>query len=87
MRCVTDFDSPCPGPRAWPRPPNHGHASTPACHGGLLLAGLAVLAIAVLLPVALVAGAIGAGALWWRIRRARRDGTVPQGVRFVIIKR
>jgi hypothetical protein len=55
--------------------------------GGLLLAGLAVLAIAVLLPVALVAGAIGAGALWWRIRRARRDGTVPQGVRFVIIKR
>jgi hypothetical protein len=37
--------------------------------------------------VALVAGAIGAGSLWWRMRRARRDGTAPEGVRFVIIKR
>ncbi|BDG72831.1 hypothetical protein Rmf_27600 [Roseomonas fluvialis] len=53
--------------------------------GGLLLAGLAVLAISILLPVALVAGAIGAGSLWWRMRRARRDGTAPQP--FVIIRR
>jgi hypothetical protein len=55
--------------------------------GGLLLAGLAVLAISILLPVALLAGAIGAGSLWWRMRRARRDGTAPEGVRFVIIRR
>ncbi len=55
--------------------------------GGLLLAGLALLAISILLPVALVAGAIGAGSLWWRIRRARRDGTMPPGARFIIIRR
>ena len=55
--------------------------------GGLLLAGLALLAISILLPVALVAGAIGAGSLWWRLRRARRDGTLPQGARFIIIRR
>ncbi|WP_198371573.1 hypothetical protein [Roseomonas rosulenta] len=55
--------------------------------GGLLLAGLAVLAISILLPIAILAGAIGAGSLWWRMRRARRDGTAPQGVRFVIIRR
>lgn len=55
--------------------------------GGLVLAGLAVLAISVLLPIALVAGAIGTASLWWRMRRARRDGTAPQGVRFVIIRR
>lgn len=55
--------------------------------GGLVLAGLAVLAISILLPVALVAGAISAASLWWRMRRARRDGTAPQGVRFVIIRR
>ncbi len=52
---------------------------------GLLLAGLAVLAIGVLLPVALVAGLIGGGSLWWRMRRAGRDGAQP--VRFVIIRR
>jgi len=55
--------------------------------GGLLLAGLAVLAISILLPVALVAGSIGAASLWWRMRRARRNGTVPQGIRFVVIRR
>lgn len=55
--------------------------------GGLLLAGLALLAISILLPVALVAGTIGAGSLWWRLRRARRDGTMPQGARFIIIRR
>ena len=55
--------------------------------GGLVLAGLAILAIGILLPIALVAGAIGAGSLWWRIRRARRDGTMPPGARFIIIRR
>lgn len=55
--------------------------------GGLLLAGLAVLAISILLPVALVAGSIGAASLWWRMRRARQNGTMPEGVRFVVIRR
>lgn len=56
--------------------------------GGLLLAGLAILAIGILLPIALVAGSIGAASLWWRMRRARRDGTVPpEAVRFVFIRR
>lgn len=54
---------------------------------GLVLAGLAILAIGILLPLAIFAGAIGAGSLWWRARRARRDGTAPQGVRFVVIRR
>jgi hypothetical protein len=54
---------------------------------GLVLAALALLAIGILLPVAIVAGAIGAGALWWRARRARRNGTAPRGIRFVIIRR
>jgi hypothetical protein len=58
-----------------------------AMAGGLLLAGLAVLAIGILVPVLLVAGAIGAGSLWWRMRRARRDGVPPQAVRFVFIRR
>lgn len=55
--------------------------------GGLLLAGLAIVAIGILLPIALVAGSIGAASLWWRMRRARQNGTAPQGVRFVIIRR
>lgn len=56
--------------------------------GALLLAGLAVLAISVLLPVVLMAGLIGGGSLWWRMRRAQRNGTAPpQGVRFVFIRR
>lgn len=58
-----------------------------AAAGGLVLAGLAVLAIGILVPVLLVAGAIGAGSLWWRARRARRDGVPPQAVRFVFIRR
>lgn len=53
---------------------------------GLLLAGLAILAIGILLPVAILAGAIGAGSLWWRARRARRDGTPPPQP-FIIIRR
>jgi hypothetical protein len=54
--------------------------------GGLVLAGLAVLAISILLPVALVAGAVGAASLWWRVRRARRDGT-PLPTPVIIIRR
>jgi hypothetical protein len=54
---------------------------------GLLLAGLALLAIGILLPLAILAGAIGAGSLWWRARRARRDGTAPPQPRFIIIRR
>jgi Flp pilus assembly protein TadB len=58
-----------------------------AAAGGLLLAGVALLFIGILLPVAIVAGALAAASLWWRLRRARRDGTVPQGARFEIIRR
>ena len=58
-----------------------------AATGGLMLAGLAILAIGILVPVAIVAGALGAGSLWWRSRRARRDGVPPQAVRFVFIRR
>jgi Flp pilus assembly protein TadB len=54
--------------------------------GGLVLAGLAILAISVLLPVAILAGAVGAASLWWRMRRARRDGTA-RPVPFIIIRR
>ncbi|MCX7685560.1 MAG: hypothetical protein N2Z67_09880 [Acetobacteraceae bacterium] len=42
--------------------------------GGLVVAALAVVFAAVLLPIALLAGAVGFGALWWRARRARREG-------------
>ena len=45
----------------------------------------AVLFVGLLLPVALVAGALGAGSLWWRLRRARRQGG--DGFRFVVIRR
>ncbi|MBR0653144.1 hypothetical protein GXW78_26040 [Roseomonas terrae] len=51
----------------------------------LVFAGLAVLAIGILLPVALVAGVIGGGSLWWRMRRAARNGAQP--MRFVFIRR
>lgn len=56
--------------------------------GGLLLAGLAILAIGILVPVVMVAGAVGAASLWWRAKRARATGAPPpQGVRFVVIRR
>lgn len=51
--------------------------------GGLVLAGLAVLFVSLALPVLIVAGAIGAGSLWWRLRRARRQGRV----NFVVLRR
>ncbi|MFN6956273.1 MAG: hypothetical protein ACK4PG_15910 [Acetobacteraceae bacterium] len=42
--------------------------------GGLVVAALAIVFAAVLLPVAIVAGLVGFGTLWWRARRARREG-------------
>ncbi len=54
--------------------------------GGLVLAGLAVLAVGILLPVVLVAGLIGAGSLWWRLRRMQRQGGAG-AVRFTVIRR
>ncbi len=51
---------------------------------GLVLAALAVLFLGLILPVLLVAGVIGAGSLWWRIRRARRNG---EPMPFVVIRR
>ncbi len=56
--------------------------------GGLLLVALAVVFIGLLLPVMIVAGAIGAGSLWWRLRRLRRNGGNRDGsIRLVTIRR
>lgn len=52
--------------------------------GGLLLASLAVVFVGLVLPVLVVAGAIGAGSIWWRLRRARKQG---RPVSFVVIRR
>ncbi|MBR0656027.1 hypothetical protein [Plastoroseomonas arctica] len=52
--------------------------------GALVLAAVAVMAVAVLLPVAIIAGLIGGATLWWRIRRARAQGTP---VRFGFVRR
>ncbi len=54
--------------------------------GGLVMAALAVVFVGILLPVLLVAGAIGAGSIWWRLRRLRRQGGA-QAVRFMVIRR
>ncbi|MGG5811966.1 hypothetical protein [Falsiroseomonas sp. CW058] len=51
--------------------------------GGLVLAGVALLFVGLVLPVLVVAGLVGAGSLWWRLRRARKQG----GLRFVVIRR
>ena len=57
--------------------------------GGLLVAALAVLAISVLLPVVLLAAVLGAGALWWKLRRAgfRMQGGGGRRMRFVVVRR
>ena len=52
--------------------------------GGIVLAAVAILFAALALPVLIVAGAIGAGSIWWRIRRARKQG---QKLPFVVIRR
>lgn len=51
--------------------------------GGLVLAAVVILFAALALPVLIVAGAVGAGSIWWRLRRMRRQGQVP----FVVIRR
>lgn len=50
---------------------------------GLVLAALAVLFVSLILPVLLVAGLVGAGSIWWRLRRARRQGRPA----FVVMRR
>jgi len=60
--------------------------------GGVVIAGLAVLFAAIALPVLLLAGAVGAGSIWWRMRRLRRNMGAggpggPGAVRFVVIRR
>jgi hypothetical protein len=52
--------------------------------GGLVLAAAAVTFAALLLPVLIVAGLVGAGSIWWRLRRARKQG---RPVPFVVIRR
>jgi hypothetical protein len=52
--------------------------------GGIVLAAVAILFAALALPVLIVAGAIGAGSIWWRIRRARKQG---RPLPFVVIRR
>jgi len=44
-----------------------------AIAGGLLLLALAFIFVSLVLPVLLAAGAVAAGALWWRLRRLRRQ--------------
>lgn len=52
--------------------------------GGLVFAALAVLFLGIMLPVLVVAGAIGAGSIWWRLRRARKQG---RPIHFVVLRR
>lgn len=52
--------------------------------GGLVLAGVAIMFAALALPVLIIAGGIGAFSLWWRIRRAQKQG---QPIPVVIIRR
>lgn len=42
--------------------------------GGVVVAGIAIAFFAIALPIAVVAGAIAFGSLWWRMKRAGRQG-------------
>jgi Flp pilus assembly protein TadB len=54
-----------------------------AVAGGLVLAAAAALILGLLIPVVIVAGLVGFASLWWRMRRARRNG-MPA---FVVMRR
>lgn len=54
---------------------------------GLMLAALAVLFVGLVLPVLIVAGAVGGLSLWWRMRRARRNGQPMPTPAFIVIRR
>ncbi len=58
-----------------------------AAAGGFVLVALAIIFIGFLIPILIGAGLIAFGSLWWRLRRARARGEVPEGVRFVVIRR
>lgn len=55
--------------------------------GGLVVAALAILFVSLVLPILIVAGVIGAGSLWWRMRRARRNGQPMPRPSFIVIRR
>ncbi|HEV7267046.1 MAG TPA: hypothetical protein VGN83_19350 [Falsiroseomonas sp.] len=84
-----DFRDPAPPPRASTLDRILGRVGGVAllvalAAGGLVLAGLAIMFAALALPVLIVAGAIGAASIWWRLRRARKQG---RPVHFVVIRR
>lgn len=84
-----DFRDPAPPPRAGTLDRILGRVGGVAllvalAAGGLVLAAVAIMFAALALPVLVVAGAIGAASIWWRLRRARRNG---EAVRFVVIRR
>lgn len=54
---------------------------------GLVLAALAILFVGLVLPVLIVAGAVGGLSLWWRMRRARRNGQPMPTPSFIVIRR
>ena len=59
-------------PKTWPAQKADLKALA-AITGGLLLLALAFIFVSLVLPVLLAAGALAAGALWWRLRRLRRQ--------------
>jgi hypothetical protein len=72
-----EFREPAPTPSRFDRVLSRvgGYAVLSAVvAGGLAFAALGLAVALVLLPVALLAGMVGFGALWWRARRARREG-------------
>jgi hypothetical protein len=84
-----EFNDPAPPPRAGTLDRFLGRIGGAAvlvalAAGGLLLAAVAVMFAALVLPVLIVAGAIGAGSIWWRLRRARKQG---RPVHFVVLRR
>ncbi|WP_372624793.1 hypothetical protein [Falsiroseomonas sp.] len=84
-----EFNDPAPPPRASTLDRILGRVGGVAllvalAAGGLVLAGLAIMFAALALPVLIVAGAVGAASIWWRLRRARKQG---RPVHFVVIRR